>query len=511
MEESLRSASHGLHVYENKIYAVTGNGRVAEVNPDSFHVERVLDVNNESFTECFETSHPHQHVLSDFSGCLRKGHLSEGVFEMGVKIDNGPSHCVRWDSKFGRYWATADNQGGFFLVDESLQHAALQKMTRDDVEWIVAEPTWNRVWVSCFDHHIYEYENKPVPQLARSIGPFKFQVKQTEYASGKLFVLLESGELLRLDAHTGETEAGLDFQGNCAWDFVADFDHPQRLWCALEDGSVRIVKLIEGDGSSVSISETNLFRYDFGRIRRIVSLGDGRGAACISTSGHVLRISDEGQIVWKLKTKGILRDISLSPQRDKISFVNEAGQFFEAKADTGDILHEQSFDVPLWAVCYLEDGRICVGSRRKKAFIFENDRTSQMEFNTFENIKDITLSSEGHVVINGPGYVAVYDKCTLQILNSYHDGLITTCESVIIDAEDIYTCSYHVLINRFRPGTNETVTTWGDLPDFPKRIRFHSTPAGEKLLLVSGRGPYLSAYRRTEDGIFKLNDFYFPS
>ncbi|MFD2172226.1 hypothetical protein [Tumebacillus lipolyticus] len=503
------SINHALTLFDSKVYALNGFGQLLEIDPNTCRLLRVLDPNKASFIETIEVSRPDTHVLSDFSGWLYFGNLSTGEFEKRIRVDRGPVHCVRYDKRHDRYWASTDNSYGFSIVSADGKEKQHYKMTLDDVEWITFDESHSSAYIACFDHHLYVYSNEnEQAELKRVIGPFKFQLKQVLYVSDhQIYILLESGEIYQIDQYGNQLEK-TSFEGNCVWGVDAHPEDDSLVYCALEDGSVSIVRYGIGSYQTVELSEVTRHRYAFGRVRRARPLPDGSYLA-VTTSGTVFLASGEGTIRWRRQVPGIVRDVDLNVDFTKALIGTEAQYAAELDVETGELLQELKCDLPVWAVTYDHQGNRYIGCRNQKILILDKDDfDSVSEIYPRDNVKRFRRLENGNILMNGPEGVCEIDTSTKEVVKRWTDWVTTTVENAIVFEQNVYTVSYNLMICSYDYESTDGFDVQLSTHDFPKGIAARKAETGESLLLVGGRAPYVAVYLLQEGVPHKVRELF---
>ncbi|MDP5274844.1 hypothetical protein [Chengkuizengella axinellae] len=493
---AVSSPNHALEIYNNKLYSSNGYGQILELDLEELSVERILDPNKESFTEYICSDKKDVHVLSDFRGWLYKGSLDTGIFEKAIRIDDGPVHCVKYDKKHDRFWGTTDNRYGITIVDGNLENAEHYSITNDDVEWITFNKDYSLAYVACFDHYLYIYSNKNKQiQLKNKIGPFKFQLNQVCYVNDEtIYVVLESGEVYQVNGTTGNIMSSIG-NGNCIWGMDEHPDHPEKVYCALEDGSVSVVCYESDRYNSIKIKEVERFHYSFGRIRRSIPLKDS-GFIAISTNGTVFRADASGDILWHKQLKGICRDVAYFENRVLVG--TEDNYAMEMSLDSGEMIAEFSLELPVWAVCYDLKGNLILGMRRKMIRVLDaNTKELITNIELLDNIKRFRVLNNGNILVNGPEGIVELNASTWKVEKRWAEWVTTTCENAIVDGNYVYGITYSsaLISYNYHDSISSNFLDIQNVSDYPKGMVIQKGKDGTSVLLVGGRGPYINAYR----------------
>jgi len=517
------TVSHGLFLWQDRIIVASPYGDLIQFDSSSLEFIKRTNLPSNSFVESFDGTLNNCHVLSDCAGYVWYGHIDKG-FEKSIRLDFGPIHCLRYDKLHNRHWMTTDNHGGFSIVELKGNGIKRVEITTDDVEWLAISDDAKYVYVACFDHYLYIFNNtEKEPQLIQKIGPFKFQLKQVLFVDQKnIYVSLESGEIYHLD-EKGNIQNESPFGTNCIWDIVQDPLTPNRVYCPMEDGSFAH---IEYDASPKGKHSLNVISkslpYGFGRIRRIKPLENGTFiAGC--TDGTVLKINSKGGIEWQYLTRSIVRDISISPKQTTCLSVNEAGEAIQFSVKNGHILWQENFDRPLWASCFY--GNDILVSERCRSEKDENKETTlpiahlyringdtkelSLSIEVKGNIKRIKTLENGNILFNGNGDVSAveYNLDSKTAIKSWSTWQLNTCEDVIQFKDYIYTVTYGYQLNTYKKN-GEMIDCQFSADNYPKAIYGEKTESGEPILLVAGRGPFISLYNVLENKPAILQTLY---
>ena len=504
------TVSHGLFLWENRIIVASPYGDLLQFDSTTLEFVKKTNLPSTAFVESFDGSLDDCHVISDCAGNAWYGHVDKG-FEQNIRLDYGPIHCLRYDKRHNRHWMTTDNHGGFSIVGLRGDGIKRIEITTDDVEWLTMSDDAKYVYVACFDHHLYIFDNTELePQLVRKVGPFKFQLKQVLFVDeNHIYVSLESGEIYQIDQE-GNVKNESPFGTNCIWDIVQDPKVENRVYCPMEDGGFAHV---EYNASPNGIHELKVIDqktpYGFGRIRRIRPLANGNFiAGC--TNGTVFKINAEGGIDWQFRTRSIVRDIGISPDEMSCVSVNEAGEAIQFSIEDGEILWQENFEKPLWATCYY--GNHILLSERCRSAKDENieatepyahlylidgatkEFTLSIELNG--NVKRIKTLDNGHILFNGNGDISAveYDLENKRAVKTWSTWQLNTCEDVIQFEDHVHTVTYGYQLNSYKKSGEMTDCQFS--PDnYPKAVYGKRTQSGEPILLVAGRGPFISLYR----------------
>jgi WD40 repeat protein len=504
------STNHALALYKDKLLVTNGYGQLLELSQEPFSLVNITDPLQDVHIETIETHKEGLLLFSDFRGFVTFADSETGEILHKVRIDHGPVHCVKYDARHDRFWATTDNRYSFFHLSLQGDITGQYAITNDDIEWIDFNTDASIAYLACFDHHLYIYANdNPEPALKQIIGPFKFQLKQVLHVDeDHTYVLLESGEIYRVNKD-GVVDQQSNFTGNSVWSLDTHPSEDSIVYAALEDSSVAVLQYGVGPYESVNIKELRRHRYGFGRLRRAVPFPDSSFVA-ISTTGIVFKANSNGDIEWHTKILGICRDVGVSTDYSKIVVGTEAGIAVELDAGTGKLLQTFTIEHPVWAVDYTSSGQILIGARSKTIFIYDSQTGQQVhELNVKDNIKRFRRLDNGHILMNGPEGIVEFNPADWSIARDWREWVTTTVENAIVLNDFVHAVSYSYVLTTYEYETGEVVDNQITVPDFPKGLAGRTAENGKTLLLVAGRGAYVNVYQITEEGEpIKSRDFY---
>jgi outer membrane protein assembly factor BamB len=507
---AIPTVSHGLFLWEDRVLVVSPYGDLLQLNANTLEFIKNTNLPARAFAESFDASVENCHTLSDCAGYVWYGDIDKG-FEHKIRLDYGPIHCLRYDKLHNRHWMTTDNHGGLSIVGLHGDGIHRLELTTDDVEWLTFSDDAKLVYVACFDHYLYIFNNESKePQLVSKIGPFKFQLKQVLFVDNNhVYVSLESGEIYRLNSRR-EIENQSPFGTNCIWDIVQDPNAHNRVFCPMENGSFCH---IEYDANEKGMFDLKIIKhyesFGFGRIRRIKALKNGAFiAGC--TNGTVLKINSAGGIDWKILTSSIVRDVSISRNEEACVAVNEAGEIIELATETGAVIWREKFEKPLWASCYYGDDILfserCRSEKDENleasvpmAQLYRvNGDTKEIKFaiELSGNIKRIKTLDNGNILINGNGDVTTieYNLEERKAVKTWSIWQLNTCEDAIQFDDHVYTVTYGYQLNSYKI-TGEMIDCQFSPDNYPKAVFGKRTLSNIPILLVTGRGPFISLYR----------------
>lgn len=507
------TVSHGLFLWEDRVLVASPYGDLLQFEQENLDFIKTTDLDARAFAESLDTSIEDAHVVSDCSGYAWFGHVDTG-FNNPVRLDFGPIHCLRYDKRHHRYWMTTDNHRGFSIVDTNGENIRRFQMTTDDCEWIAFNEDQSCAYIACFDHHLYVYNNEgEQPELIRKAGPFKFQLKQVLHLDNNhIYVLLESGEIYRLDDQNKVVDEA-PFGTNCVWDIVQDPNAANRVFCPMEDGGLTHIEYDAAPNGRYRLNVVNQYdNFGFGRVRRVKPLSQG-GFVIGCTDGTVAKVNQQGGLDWIYKSRSIVRDIAVDADEQRALAVNEAGEVMQFDVISGEMLWQDKHDKPLWAACYYGQDMLiserCMSDRdegQESTAPFANlyridgatkEYTLSIELNG--NVKRIKELPNGHILFNGNGDVSAieFDLDKKRAVHTWSTWQLNTCEDAIKCHDHIYTVTYGYQLNTYKEN-GEMLDCQFSPDNYPKAVYGATTEEGVPILLVAGRGPFVTLYHVRE-------------
>jgi hypothetical protein len=509
--------SSGMEIYQNKIILCNANGELTVFDKDTLNLLNIIDYNPNFYTESINIKGP-QHLIGDCGGNIWIGNFDNNKFEKLIKTSDGNLHSICYDKKYNRYWTSTDTYGGFWIIDENGYVHSKHKMTNDDVECIKCSPDSEKFFVACFDHYLYVYSNKEkIPSLINKIGGFKFQLWHVEYVDENYcFVILESGEIYKVNHITGEIVAK-QFGSNCVWSISklesenCETDK-ERLLCSNEDGTISLVEFGFNEKNKYFLRQIEKSTdYNLGRIRKSIEFN--KCAIIITTSGSIASVANN-EINWSFTSNGILRDLDICRKKNTVICGNESGELLEFEVDSGKLIFSLKVHDPIYSLIYTDELIIfstrcfsghadSIDDTESFGFIYVIDRNTYsivQKEKIFGNIKRMKKINNNNILINGNGsiYISTISISktdiilNLKINLEFNDWLLNTTENTLLFNEAIYAVTYGYQLNTYDLGTKSLIDSQFTVDDYPKYI-FGSTFGNISVLIVSGRG-FISLY-----------------
>ncbi|MCD4534247.1 hypothetical protein LRP67_09160 [Nocardioides sp. cx-169] len=510
-EEPSLTISRGIVELDGKVYVNNGFMQLVVLDLESFSVVDVRSSpSGDTPIEWMCVDLPDVHAVTDKHGNLYLGDLRTNSFPTTLSLDEDANlHRVRYDRLHHRFWVIQDEgsgetaliSNGVVTVSPDGRVDQEERFALDDIECLEISEDGTRVYAAGFDGVIEEFDNTgPVLRRARSIGPFSHQVSDLALADdGCIYVLCQNGVLTKID-NAGRVVAKLDFTPQCMWDVdhvTTGTDEHAVLHFASDHGIVSVVPASSKVGpptfSIVSTVQTGL-----GFSRRIRSFADGDGVV-IGRSGTVARYGDAG-VTWAHAIGGIVHDLSVSTEEDRVAVAANCGAF-ELRTADGEQLARHGLDgSPVWACSYLAGGELVLSTRAGRSVILTQDRQVRLRFEIGDFPKRMWQQSERTLTVTGGGGIRQFDLATGELIGHFKESLSNTAENAIFHHGFVYVVTYDSQLAVFREEGEFLGVIEGVLPDFPKALTILPNPSGADHLVVGGRGGYLSTFHLLEDG-----------
>ena len=498
----LPNVCHGLFHLDDFLLFSSTDGQLAKFSAIDFSFKGFVGSPTKALLEHLEFDGT-QWVGVDFSGQLYHGNLDQGLKPIG-RLCRGATHVVRRDPLNNRYWFTDDARCGIGLIKNinpnasTLPKTNFFNFTQDDVEDFVFSDNFTKAWVGCFDRYIYEILNQADLVVSKKIGPLPYQIVQIKKGKGDtLFILTEAGHLAKVDPNEAKVEIGGPSTG-AIWDIKKIKHSKNEFLISGENGLVSKVR-IEKEGL------TEIKKYELNTkwlIRRIEPLGDG--FVGIDAHGVIFRVCDD-KIIFEKIIPSLLRDLKVTSLG--ILVCSEQGDILLLDSQTGTPKWSLKQDHPQWALAVSPDERFFLaGSRRideperngedpatPNPLILGHLGSGKIEkvFNFSGNIKRIEWSTPNEIFINGNGNVGAQkiewpDMVAQKKWDSFQ---LNTCETLQTDRKKVWTTTYGFQLNTYDI-SGEILSSVFPFEDYATS----STVVAPDLLLVGGRGPFLTLF-----------------
>lgn len=488
------SPSNALLALGDELLVTNACGSLCVLGLPDLDFRREIDIETDAFIEKV-VALDDQILVADVMGRIHAGTRHGDTFRKVAEVKGGVVHSLVFDQRHQRVWCTSDVTGGIFLLDRQGGFAGELRFTNDDVEEIAIDADARHVYVGCFDHYVHVFDNDLEPREQRVIGPFKFQINHLALLDDQtLLVLLESGELSRVDLRTDEVLATVG-GSDAVWDIQL---RGQQACFATEGGHIEVWGL-QARGRALSLQRAAPpLRVPGGRIRRLRCLEDGGWLGC-SSDGSVWRVDASGRERWRHQTLGITRDLDLDARSGEVLVVNEVGRVLLLGLADGQLLREIKRPRPVWCAAFDGAGQLLIGERRLKAagqgdpsllsILDARDLSTRQVLEHTGNHKSIRLLAPGKVLITGNGNIGVQilDTRSGTVERSFQDWIVNTPEAALLLNEQVHVISYGYQMITFDLGTGEATDVQHVLEGYPGALVHWRSPQGHDFLLAGGR------------------------
>ena len=438
------AANRGIGVLNGRLYANNGFLQVVVLDTQTFNIIAIRPaLSQEAFIDCINTELPMFQAVSQTDGTVFLGDLATNEFPVQIKIDGNNVHWVKHDGRHNRFWATQD--------------AGL------DSEKNI------RNGVVTFDYN------------GQDIRSFPFTKDDVEF---------------------------LEFNEDYTRAFVGGFDahvyvfnneeRALRLHKVLGPLPYQIISCSTTSYKSVDIEKRASHAHAFGIVRRVQPLTDGSYLA-IAQSRTIFRANSHGDLDWHRRLLGVPRSLSLSDDQTRALVSTDAGEAFEIDVNTGDTVHDYSTDQPVWLATFGPQSQRVFGTKNGELHVW-SDRWDPIGKITLPNYVKRSIRHEDKLFVVGAFGLIEVDLEELSLKKEWGELLVNTKENATIIDGYVHVCCYGYQMGSYRYEDSEMVYLLEDFRDFPKGLASFRGKDGAPILLVGGRGGYLSAYR-TENGI----------
>ncbi len=501
------AANRGIGVLNGRLYANNGFLQVVVLDTQTFNIIAIRPaLSQEAFIDCINTELPMFQAVSQTDGTVFLGDLATNEFPVQIKIDGNNVHWVKHDGRHNRFWATQDAgldsekniRNGVVTFDYNGQDIRSFPFTKDDVEFLEFNEDYTRAFVGGFDAHVYVFNNEErALRLHKVLGPLPYQIINACYiGSGELAVLLQNGEIYRITID-GRILGSSEFAARCVWAIEPQPGVPNTFYCATDQG-IQIISCSTTSYKSVDIEKRASHAHAFGIVRRVQPLTDGSYLA-IAQSRTIFRANSHGDLDWHRRLLGVPRSLSLSDDQTRALVSTDAGEAFEIDVNTGDTVHDYSTDQPVWLATFGPQSQRVFGTKNGELHVW-SDRWDPIGKITLPNYVKRSIRHEDKLFVVGAFGLIEVDLEELSLKKEWGELLVNTKENATIIDGYVHVCCYGYQMGSYRYEDSEMVYLLEDFRDFPKGLASFRGKDGAPILLVGGRGGYLSAYR-TENGI----------
>lgn len=516
-EEPSPSPNRGIAVLNGRVYTNNAYGQIVVLDAESFALLEVRPSPSEVFIDCFCTDNSETHALTDVVGNIFIGNLETNEFPVRKQIDTNVVHGIAYDKRHDRFWTTQDGglgedklvRTGVTVIEKDGSGFKEFKLSHEDNEFIAFDPECRTLFAGGFNGKIGVFDNETRDFcLRKEFGPLDFQVIAAAVVSAdQLYALLQTGVIIRLDGD-GREVARSDYRNSCVWTLEPHPEDESLLYAGTDDG-VTLLRYVPGNYDSVEIEQLDKHVHGRGITKDVRPLRDG-SYICISRMGYVLRAARPGNIIWQRQVLGVPRGIAPNADGDRCMVATDEGTVWELAVADGAVLDRIPVGSASYACIYTDDGRrVVTADKGSNVHVYAPDSheiLGSIGFNS--RLKRLVRGSNGGVFVAGPDGIFELDLEKFERRKSFGDFLVSTKENAVLCDGHVYAGGYGYQVATYRYEDGEIIDLEETLPDFTKAFAVR-TPGNEApILLVGGRGGFISAYRLYSGIPCKVREFY---
>lgn len=260
---------------------------------------------------------------------------------------------------------------------------------------------------------------------------FEFQIIHAVLISNKsLVVLLQSGELIRMNTISGDIQSRSHFLNCCIWDMQ---QHPvdKRVIYTATDHGVTKISFTQGKFNHANIRYKV---YSVGaKFIKAVKIFNNGDFAFISREKKIIKCSEQGEILWMYVINSIPRGLDINKYNTRCMVSTDAGKNIEFDASTGKVVNKIFLTGPSYCCVYTKDNRKIINCEHlQKIFIFgENNLIPLGEIQMQYRVKRM-INIDEKIFASGMGGFLEIDINNFQVKKSFGKFMNTTKENGII-------------------------------------------------------------------------------
>jgi outer membrane protein assembly factor BamB len=520
-EQPAPTMLRGICVWEGKLYTNNGYFQVVVIDLETFTIERIVEwPHGYDMLEWFCTDAPGIQAVSDRSGRIHLGSLSELDFPTVVQVDTSNVHRVVYDARHHRFWALGDAgidethniTNGIITVNPDGTVDQRFDCARNDVEGLEFSPDHSTAYLGGFDGELLIFDNTERElRVAKRIGGFSHQIIDlTVDEHGDVYTLTQDGEVTALTGE-GTVRARLGYERQCVWDLQPVPGDPTALLAATDDGTA-LLRLVEKAPGHPALVLEGQELSGLGFTRRLVTFQDGW--AGIFWPDRLRRVSGSGEVVWERQLPAIAHTLSRSPDGSRLLVACNAGAFEFDTATGEELTRIEGLPASVWASAYLTDGRRLIATRNgiMNAYSADGEVTWTTELGSYP--KRLLVDGD-RVRATGGGGIKEFAVGGEKLEQRFTELLDNTGENAVLAAGTLCAITYGLQIAAYDHESGELLGLHEDLPDFPKGMAALRGEDGTPYVVVGGRGGFLRLYRldrdRKDSVLTALRDLWLPA
>ncbi|WP_100374780.1 WD40 repeat domain-containing protein [Bacillus sp. FJAT-45037] len=513
-EESSPSLARGIAAFNGKLYTTNGYAQFVVLDQDTFNVIKIYPPFNElSFVDGICVENADIQAISETCGMLHLGNIETHDFSKKISIDSGNVHIIRYDKKNSRFIATQDYgldedknvRNGIVTLDMKTYEKKEYHFTTDDVEFLQFSDDYTLVIAGGFDGKVHIYDNNESElKLKKILGPFRHQLIGGSTIEDDLYLLMQSGELIRTDLE-GRIKDELDFDYKCVWSIESHPTESNLIYCATGKG-VKGYRFEDAPYNSVNFTLEFENNHSLGITFRVVPLNDGSYIG-LTRKNIIFRSNEQGEILWHNTVEDLPKNVAVNAENQFCLLGLDNGKVYELDVEKGKIVRTTKLNAPVYVLAYRENGEKVIGTKPGDFIICDTELNVLREFALDGYPKRMMNFGEKEFVVGSFGLVEL-NLDQGEAVNTYTELLWNTKENGSLLGEYSFVISYGKQIGVYKQGTEEMVGLVEPLYDFPKGMLGIESQQDHDILLVGGNGGFINVYRIVDGSPIKVRELY---
>ncbi|MBJ6362187.1 hypothetical protein ACFOQM_12875 [Paenibacillus sp. GCM10012307] len=508
--------SRGIGTYKGKLYTNNGYAQFVVIDQESFEVLDILPrFNKDSFVDCVCTESPEVQIISENCGMVHMADFENLEFKENIAVDSGNVHIIRYDKRHDRFIATQDYgldedrnvKNGIVTLEKDTLEKKEYPFTTDDVEFLQFNEDYTEIYTGGFDGKLYVFDNQQKDlKLKAAVGPFEHQLIGGVYAKKHLYLLMQSGEIIKTD-NRGKILASGQFDYQCIWAIEPHPENDSILYIS-SGRNIDIISYQTAKFNNVKIEKIAHHQHAFGILLRVCPFPDGSYIA-ISKTYNVFKATKEGHVQWYKKLEDLPKHIAVDARFSSALIALDSGVLYELNTDNGTVIHKRQYKAPVYVTGYTEEYK-AVGTKEGDLYVY-NTSFEQVGHLDLGGYPKRFIKSDNKYFIVGSFGLAEIDFNNMKIEKVFYELLWNTKENGIKLGDFVFVINYGKQIGAFEYESGEMVDLIEPLYDFPKGLAGKVDHEGNKILLVGGNGGFINVYKIIEGSPIKVREFYLNS